>query len=1290
MSLTGTDLVNTDYTHSFQIQEFRRPEFEVTARNESPGPYLSAKPATVAVNAAYYSGGPLGAAPVKWQVTTAAGSYSPPGWDQFTFGIWTPWWIYGDYGGYRGGGYLGGDVSAPCCIPVTDGGKVEQFSGTTDAAGNHYLKIDFGSVDGEFPDLPVTVSAQATVTDVNRQAWSSTTNVLVHPGEFYVGLRSDRTFVKQGDPLNIEAIVTDIDGKIAAGRPVKILAERLGYTFENGTWDQRVVADESCDITSGTEAATCTFATAEGGEYRITATIADDHGGRSRTQLTRWVSGGDAVPTRGVEQQQATIIPDKASYAPGDTAELLVQAPFAGQGLMTLTHHGIISTSRFEVVGGSAVLTVPIDDALVPNVDVNIEVVGITPRTADNGAPLPDAPPRPAYAVGQLSLRVEPTTRTLAVTATPADPELTPGTSTKVDVTVKDPAGAPVQGAEFAIVVVDEAVLALTNYGLPSPLDVFYQQNPTYLNAQYGRAGIVLANPAALTGEAQAIPSSEAPAATDAASAVFDAPALTVAAATTAAPSAAASESQKASAPADRLAATSGGADASNAAIDVRTNFDALAVFQPSVTTDANGAATVDVPLPDNLTRYRVMVVAASGDNLFGSAQSNITARLPLGVRPSAPRFLNFGDAFELPVVLQNQTDAAMDVDVALQAANLAITGAAGKHVSIPANDRIEVRFPVLASQAGTARFRVAAVSTAGDADAATVELPVYTPATTEAFATYGVIDDGAAAQPLLAPTGVVPQFGGLDVTTSSTALAGLTDAVIYISNYPYESSDAWASQIMSIASLKDVLAAFDAPGVSSPEALNAAVEDAIGHLVALQNDDGGFGFWERYRPSEPYNTVQVAHALVLAKKAGYTVPDQMLGRVMDYVRNVENYYPAAWGDDIRDFVSAYAINVRTQNDDRDVAKAQDLWNRRGDKLQLDTVALLWPSIDDQATDAAIEKLFNNRAVDTAGAAHFTTSYGDGASQILNSDRRTDGMILDSLVSKRPTSDLIPKVVTGLLDHRTAGRWDNIQENAFILLALKKYFDTFEKVTPDFVARVWLGDRYAGAGTFQGRSTDRANISIPTSELVTTGNTSLVLGKEGTGRLYYRIGLRYAPESLHLDPLDRGFVVERTYEGADDPADVTRDPDGTWRIKAGARVRVRLTMVAESQRAHVALVDHLPAGLEILNPALATTPALPPDSQGGVESTANGAAIDAPFFSEDSFWWYGTWFDHQNLRDDRAEAFSALLPAGTYDYSYVAKATTPGTFIAPPTKAEEIYAPETFGRTSTSKVIVTP
>jgi uncharacterized protein YfaS (alpha-2-macroglobulin family) len=122
-------------------------------------------------------------------------------------------------------------------------------------------------------------------------------------------------------------------------------------------------------------------------------------------------------------------------------------------------------------------------------------------------------------------------------------------------------------------------------------------------------------------------------------------------------------------------------------------------------------------------------------------------------------------------------------------------------------------------------------------------------------------------------------------------------------------------------------------------------------------------------------------------------------------------------------------------------------------------------------------------------------------------------------------------------------------------------------------------------------------------------------------------------------------------------------------------VRVKLTVVAPTRRYHVALVDPLPAGLEALNPALAVTGTIPQ----GQEEQPQGFGW---------WWWRRTWFEHQNLRDDRAEAFTSLMWEGVYTYSYTARATTPGAFVVPPAKAEEMYAPETFGRGQSDRVIV--
>jgi hypothetical protein len=405
---------------------------------------------------------------------------------------------------------------------------------------------------------------------------------------------------------------------------------------------------------------------------------------------------------------------------------------------------------------------------------------------------------------------------------------------------------------------------------------------------------------------------------------------------------------------------------------------------------------------------------------------------------------------------------------------------------------------------------------------------------------------------------------------------------------------------------------------------------------------------------------------------------------VLEYLREIESHYPHWYSRSTRQTLSAYALYVRDLMGDTDWNKARNLLNEAGvEDLSLEALAWLWRVLlDDPASGEELEAIrlhVNNRVVETAGAANFTTTYTEEDYLLLRSDRRTDAIILDSLIADDPSSDLIPKVVNGLLAHRIKGRWGNTQENVFVLLALDRYFNTFEATTPDFVANMWLGDTYVGSHEFVGRTTERHETKVPMVYLTDEslgggGSQDLILSKDGPGRLYYRLGLRYAPTDLALDPVDMGFVVQRSYEAVDDPEDVYRDEAGVWHIKAGARVRVRLTMVADNRRYHVALVDPLPAGLEIVNPALAVSGSIPQDPN----------SADYRY----GWWWWWTWYEHQNMRDERAEAFASLLWEGVYEYTYVARATTPGNFVVPPSKAEEMYSPEVFGRSSSDWVIV--
>ena len=1246
-------VTNREFNHNFQVQEFRRPEFEVNTK-ASEGPLFVGEHATTTVTAAYYAGGGLPNAEVRWQVTSRPTQYTPPNRSDFIFGTWIPWWITRGEEGEE---------------------NSQTFTARTDAAGKHTLRIDF---DGVTPARPSSVVAQASVTDVNRQTWSSSTTMLVHPADLYVGLKSDRTFVQKGEPLNVQTIVTDLDGKAVPGREVKVRAVLLDWDYENGEWKQKETNPQDCVVRSGVDAVKCTFQTKEGGTYRVTASVMDDRERMNESEMRLWVAGGKTIPKRDVEQEEVELIPDRKDYKPGDTAEILVQSPFTpAEGVLTLRRNGIVRTERFRMDSASTTLRIPIEEKFTPNIYAQVDLVGAATRTTDAGEPNEKLPKRPAFASGSLNLSVPPASRRLDVQANPRERALEPGAETVVNVEVKDAQGRPVAGSEVAVVVVDESVLALTGYRLDDPLSIFYAQRGADTRDYHLRSNVLLSNPE----ELPTVAAGDAGVGGGAANQMVTTTSGARNADVTAAAPPVARPAAKMRMGANKEEREAGN-QAPDAAIALRENFNALAVFAPSLPTDAQGRAQVTVKVPDNLTRYRVMAVSVAGGKQFGSGESAITARLPLMARPSAPRFLNFGDRFELPVVLQNQTDAAMTISVAVRATNAELTDGAGRRVTVPANDRVEVRFPVAANKAGTARFQVGAVSGKW-ADAAELALPVWTPATTEAFATYGVIDEGAIVQLVKAPANVFTQFGGLEISTSSTELQALTDAVLYLVSYPYECSEQLSSRVLAVAALKDVLAAFKAKGLPPPEELKAAVTRDLKRLQGMQNDDGGFGFWKRGERSWPYVSIHVAHSIERAKEKGFEVPSDMMDKSKRYLRDIEKRIPSTYTPEMRRALIAYALYVRNRMGDRDVSRARRLVNEAGlESLSMEAVGWLLSVLTGDAGSAkeleAIRRHLNNRVTETAGAAHFVSSYSDGDYLMLNSDRRADGVILEALIADQPQSDLIPKIVRGLLAHRTRGRWENTQENVFILLALDRYFATYEKVTPNFVARAWLGERFAGEQAYRGRTTDRQQVNVPMRYLSESGGAAqnLVISKEGAGRLYYRIGMQYAPTNLKLEAADYGFTVERVYEAVDNPNDVKRDADGTWRIKAGARVRVRLTMAAPARRYHVALVDPMPAGLEALNPALAVTEDIPEDQQAQAGQQNR------------YWWWYRPWFEHQNMRDERVEAFTSLLWEGVYTYSYVARATTPGNFVVPPAKAEEMYHPETFGRGHSDRVIV--
>ena len=226
------------------------------------------------------------------------------------------------------------------------------------------------------PDLPVTVTAQATVTDVNRQAWSSTTDLLVHPAEL-LRRAAQRPHVR------------------APGRPARHRGDRHRHrrqgrrrpggdghrephrsgSFENGEWTEAPVDTQTCDVTSAAEAVTCTLRDRRRrAATRSRSTVADDTGGQQPQRA-------DPLGQRRRRQaelatsssRRSRIVPDKADVRAGRHRRAAGAGPVQpgrGPGHDHPQRHRV-DTIRFEVVDGSAVVRrADRRDATSPNLDV--------------------------------------------------------------------------------------------------------------------------------------------------------------------------------------------------------------------------------------------------------------------------------------------------------------------------------------------------------------------------------------------------------------------------------------------------------------------------------------------------------------------------------------------------------------------------------------------------------------------------------------------------------------------------------------------------------------------------------------------------------------------------------------------------------------------------------------------------------------------------------------------------------------------------------------------------------
>ena len=1263
---------------NFDVQEFRTPEYKTGVSWAKAGEnILVRRELDAKITGKYFFGAPMASADVDWRLVSKPSKYSPPGNDGFSFSDidpanqTSPWGYYDDYG-YRG----------------TD--HVASGSGNLDANGS--LQVPVTLDPGNNRRDPISFTLEAEVYDRNRQSIAARSTVLAHRAERYVGVSLDRSVVAAGETTEISGIVTRLDGSRYNGADVDIA---LMLT----SWDEEEVLDSEGNVSyehryRETEAAACKFkAAATPGKCMLTVpgpgtylvrALSKDRAGRPARSAVRLYAYGDGESswTSGGENR-VEIVADRKHYDGGDTARLLLRSPFKDAvGMVMVSREGFLKVEPVRITNGTAAFELSIKERWMPSVHVAVALV--RGRTEEPGKTADDRG-RPAYAHGSATLNIERNQRAIAIALKPSATAIQPGGSFNLELTATDTRGAPVQ-ANVALMVVDEGVLSLIGYVTPNPLKALY-------TAVSGNAGFVDLRPLVVP---RAKPKPELSRAEN----EEDSGALKEMVQSAAPPGAfddrgmlgGAKPEAKMKKSRARKGGRNGGDDDSPA-FALRKLFKSTAYFNGNLRTDESGRLSIEVKMPDNLTEFRVMAVAADEGVKFGSADTQVRTRRPLIVRPALPRFLNFGDKFEAAAVVNNETGFDTQVMVRCLAANATLENNTAT-VDAKAGEAVEVRFKATAGNPGPATFQFAAVAltNARDTDAAEVTIPTLIPATSEAFATYGVVDT-AVRQPLQPPKNALPGFGGLDVDFSSTALTGLQDAVGYLFDYPYECTEQTCSRILPIMALGDIIRDFNLGKAGSPEEAKKLVEEGIVKILLNQRGDGGFGYWSSSRRSWLYVSAYAAMTLQLAQKKGYKVDQYRLEQVASFLEErLDSPYEweaLAYGSQtmaalvlarmdrppIRHLKRLSKLATeRTSQTARDAANPLSLYARA---WLLEAVALA-PGLKEQEDE--LYRQLANSGVETAAALHFSEEKRESLKLMMHSEDRTDAIVLGALLAVRPDDSMIEKVVRGLVRSRIKGRWATTQANAYALLALSKYYEIFEKDEPDFEARLWHGTTYLTGRKFQGREMTIAKTSVPMKALFDDAAADLIVAKTGPGRLYYRLGLKYAPSDLELAAEDRGFLVERTYLPEGEDSKLEKDDQGRWVAKAGSYVRVKIRVVAPDRRYYVAVIDPMPAGFEAVNEAFATSATT---RTGKEESSSHRTGRRH---------WYWNWnpWDFEEKRDDRVQLFADRMYGGVHEYTYVVRATTIGEFVVPPTRAEEMYSPEVFGRASTERMLIVP
>lgn len=1172
---------------SFKVEDFRLPTMRADV-NGPAGPQVQPKRLPIDLHVAYLSGGGAGGLPVTLRTYVDPQAVAFPGYEDYAFG---------------GEPVQEGLVSLGSSA---DEDEAEDESETATPASTPKVRVmpltldASGALRVEVADLPKVeassvLTAELEYPDANGERLTATSYVRLQPASLHVGIRREG-WVGSAEQLRFRVVVLDLDGKPVPGQAVEVgLYQSSDYSYRKrliggfyayeSTRETRRLAGTCSGRTDARGLLACEVAPGVSGQVSMRAETADSAGRPAGATASAWVVGADDWWFGGTTGDRMDLLPEQQEYDAGQTARLQVRMPFRkATALVTVEREGVLRSFVTTLSGRQPVVQVPLAATDAPNVFVSVLAVrGRVPRpdggkTVDRNAAITARVDlnRPAFRLGNAGIRVGWKPHRLDVTVTPDRKTYGVREQAQVEVSVKRADGQPLPpGSEVALAAVDEALLQLapnTSWAL--------------LDAMMERRGLEVWT---ATAQMQVVGKRHY----------------------------------------GRKAVPLGGGGGRDQA---RRSFGTLLLWQGRVRLDADGRARVTVPLNDSLSSFRIVAVASSGTQLFGTGDATIATTQDLILLSGLPALVREGDRYLATFTARNTTSRTQRAVVEATLRPAAPRPLEARSVELAPGEARDLAWTVVAPAAAQelawdVRLRKPDGSAGDRLQVSQQVIPAYPVRTYQA-----TITQLAApwALPVERPAGALPGRGGIDVSVQAKLADNLDGVREYMSRYPYRCIEQSLSRAVALGSRGE----WDAWTERLP-----AYMDGAGLL--------------RYFPTDalPGEDALTAYVLSIADAVGWPIPPAARARMLDglaaFVRgSIQRDSALPTADLTVRKLAAIAALARHGKAEADMLDSLQLtpalWPTSALLDWLDILRRVEGVPNRDRRIAESRNLLRSRLTFNGTTLAFSTERLDALWWLMISSDSNAARLLLAAVDDPTWREDVPRLVRGLLGRQHRGHWNTTVANAWGTLALQRFSAKFESTPVTGRTGIAFGKRREELA-WPAQEAAR-HVSLPWPDV----RTPLGVAHVGNGRPWVLVK---ADAALPLAaPISSGLAISRTVEP------VEQQQAGRW--SRGDVVRVRIQVDAQSDATWLVVEDPVPAGATILGTGL-----------GGQSQRLTRDERSRGY----------AWPAFEERRFDAFRAYYRFVPRGRFTVEYTLRLNNPGTFQLPASRAEAMYAPETFG-----------